>query len=58
MPSLTEPKSVTRYLAKLGEPIEVPGRSPTILEEHGAAPKGLRKLQLGARRAQPISAAW
>jgi hypothetical protein len=26
---VTEPKSVARYLAKLGEPTEVPGRSPS-----------------------------
>jgi hypothetical protein len=26
---VTEPKSVARYLSKLGEPLDVPGRTPS-----------------------------
>ena len=40
---VTEPKSIVRYLTKLGEPIDVPTRyqpRSALLEEHRPAPQG------------------
>jgi hypothetical protein len=53
---ITEPKSVARFLAALGEPVDVPGRSPSahvapaVLEEHRPAPQGARRRRVAARR--------
>jgi hypothetical protein len=50
---VTDPKTGARYLSRLGEPIEVPARTPsgglpTVLEEHGAAPKGQPPSRIAA----------
>ncbi|WP_437653534.1 hypothetical protein [Sorangium sp. So ce1182] len=43
-----EPRNIVRFLSALGEPTDVPARSPsvhaapTVLEKHRSAPQGAR----------------
>ncbi|XYH95028.1 transposase [Sorangium sp. So ce1128] len=50
---VTEPSSIVRFLSALGEPTDVPGRSPepraAVLEEHRPAPKGARRRRVAYR---------
>ncbi|WP_437328977.1 hypothetical protein [Sorangium sp. So ce381] len=45
---VTAPRNIARFLSALGEPTDVPARSPsvhapaTVLEEHRSAPQGAR----------------
>ncbi|WP_437312164.1 hypothetical protein [Sorangium sp. So ce388] len=45
---VTEPRNIARFLSALGEPTDVPARSPSVdaaaavLEEHRSAPQGAR----------------
>ncbi|WP_437624102.1 hypothetical protein [Sorangium sp. So ce1151] len=45
---VTEPRNIVRFLSALGEPTDVPARSPsvrvatTVLEKHRSAPQGAR----------------
>ncbi|WP_437601310.1 hypothetical protein [Sorangium sp. So ce590] len=45
---VTEPRNIARFLSALGEPTDVPARSPSVhaaaavLEEHRCAPQGAR----------------
>ncbi|WP_437954770.1 hypothetical protein WME76_24715 [Sorangium sp. So ce119] len=45
---VTEPRNIARFLSALGEPTDVPARSPsvhaaaTVLEKHRSAPQGAR----------------
>ncbi|AUX29005.1 uncharacterized protein SOCE836_010900 [Sorangium cellulosum] len=43
---ITEPRNIVRFLSALGEPTDVPARSPqpgtTVLEKHRCAPQGAR----------------
>ncbi|WP_437535036.1 hypothetical protein WME79_12445 [Sorangium sp. So ce726] len=45
---VTEPRNIVRFLSALGEPTDVPARSPsihaatTVLEKHRCAPQGAR----------------
>ncbi|XYH95025.1 transposase [Sorangium sp. So ce1128] len=52
---VTEPSSIVRFLSALGQPTDVPGRSPSadaaaaVLEEHRPAPKGARRRRVAYR---------
>ncbi|WP_437624179.1 glycoside hydrolase family 30 beta sandwich domain-containing protein [Sorangium sp. So ce1151] len=56
---VTEPRNIARFLSALGEPTDVPARSPSVdaaaavLEEHRCAPQGARERRIASRDAPP-----
>jgi hypothetical protein len=52
---VTEPRNIVRFLPSLGEPTDVPARSPSVdaatavLEEHRPLPQGARRRRVAYR---------